>query len=319
MKQVKKIDYAEYADLLNSQNSIGARREWLAFVRTQLGAEPFFLGFFAGEKLAAILPACALAGGLEAVPKNYTEPIYLAAPDPTGLAEAFSRYLKTNQAFKYCRFSLGGVETVLKLERPFRRVTHVLYTTEAGPEQILTSTVSHKTRNQIRAAYKRSGFSLGPEASLGEFYSLYQAAMRRLRSLAKNKKYFTNLKASFGENMRIISVYRAEQMIGANLVLLKNRLLHLAFSAAKADYFKDYLNDFLYWETIKFGLGRGINIFDFGPSTVSDQSHQHFKAGFGAVPVPIYDLIFYNSINERIKHLLANKFRNLRLRLKKII
>jgi lipid II:glycine glycyltransferase (peptidoglycan interpeptide bridge formation enzyme) len=185
-------------------------------------------------------------------------------------------------------------------------------------DEILAKVIGHKTRNQILASYKRGNFNVSVGQDINEFYKIYLASIKRLKSIPKELEFFTDLEKSFKGNLQIIFAYHGSAPAGANLVLIKNKYLHLMFNVSNVEFFKDYVNDFLYWETIKFGLARGIEIFDFGPSSVRDKSHHHFKEGFGAKPVPIYNFTHYNSFDYRLRDFVFRKARNLRLKLNKL-
>jgi lipid II:glycine glycyltransferase (peptidoglycan interpeptide bridge formation enzyme) len=178
--------------------------------------------------------------------------------------------------------------------------------------------VEQKTRNQIKTSYRR-GATLNINRDIDSFYNLYLKSIRRLKSIPKKRKFFETLARSFGDNLVIVSAYKDGELAAANLCLIKNKYLHLPFSISDAKYFKDYVNNFIYWETIKLGLEKGIEIFDFGPSSVKDNSHQKFKAGFGAAAIPIFDIPVYNSVFYRTRDFVKSKLRNARLRLNRLL
>lgn len=324
MIEIKKIEYADRADFLNSLDLVSPSAEWRNFLARQYGARPDFLGVWENGQCQFIVPAYRMNTELAGVPKLYTEPLVCNESAGDFPIAEFMEYLRTETKAKWCRFDFAPIldparASVLDQAQLKRRgVAHVLKLNgQQSEKEILSTVVSHKTRNQVRTAYRRGSFQLEINNEIDAFYTGYHRHIARLGGQPKEKTFFTNLHSSFGGNLKIISAKVDGAVAGANLCLLHNHYLHLLFSVSDARFFKDYINDWLYWETIKLGLAANIRIFDFGPSTLNDRSHQHFKAGFGAQPLPLYRIVVYHSFVQQTKGWVNTKIRNLGLRLRK--
>ncbi len=325
MISVEKIDYEKFKPFLESLDLISASLEWADFIGRSLGGRPCYFGIFENGRLSFIVPAFeTVAKELIGVPKLYTELIVYDGNEKIPPTIDILAFFGKNQVFSSIKFSICPIlnlnfsipeETGVKM----KRMTHILKPKTFDENEILTRIISHKTRNQIITAGKRGNFEVKIGNLSDEFYKLYLVSIKRLKSTPKEFGFFSNLEKSFKENLRIIFAYRGQALAGANLALIKNKYLHLMFNVSDARFFKDNINDFIYWETIRFGLAKGIEIFDFGPSSIRDKSHHHFKEGFGAKPVPIYDFVSYNSLARRLNDFISKKARNLKLKIKKSI
>lgn len=321
--KIVKIRPEEAQSHLDTSGLISASKPWSDFVCLHFGAIPDFVGVFgADNKLKFILPVFISGKALEAIPKFYTQMVKVgthAEPEPWNEMVDF---LKSDKKLSSVKLSICFVadDGGHALDDKYKRgVAHILKSASNDGKEILVKYVDKKTRNQIKTAYERGGFKVCVNQDVDAFYALYCRSIKRLKSIAKSKKYFQDLKICFGDNFQIINGLRDGKLAGANLILLNRNHLHLPFSVSDSVYFKDYINDFIYWETIKYGLARGVKIFDFGPSVLKDVSHQHFKEGFGARPVPIYKISHYNSISSRLADFVSVKARNLRLKLNKAL
>lgn len=320
---VEPINYLQYADWLDDLDLISPSRPWCDFLKRQYGAEPEFLGFWENGKCRFILPAYRLGNDLVGTPRLYTEPLAYCSNGQFPWSD-LAVYLHDQKSASLARFDLGAItepsQAMFWREAGLKQsgVCHVLKLAgTAGEQAVLEGIVSHKTRNQIRAAYRRGGFQRLFNRDLNAFYVFYCRQIGRLGARPKTEKFFADLGQSFGEKLRIIFATVNGEIAGANLCLLHNRYLHLMFSVADRCWFKDYVSDWLYWETIKLGLAASIRTFDFGPSALGDHSHQRFKAGFGARPLPLYRIAIYHSFARQARDWFSAKARNLGLRLRK--
>lgn len=320
---IKRIKIEEIKPQLKASGFISASEEWSKFLRLHFNAQSDFIGVVnnAGE-LKFVLPAFLRGSTFESVPKLYTQLIKVGEHNEPEPWPDLIKFLKDDKALSAIKISLcffADNEKRNLSAKDIKGVTHVLKVGNAKANEILTKYVNKKTRNQIKAAYKGGNFKLCIDQNIDDFYDIYLKSIKRLKSIAKPKKYFQDLQMSFGDKLQIIGALYDGKLAGANLILLNDDYLFLLFSVADSEHFKNCINNFIYWETIKFGIAGGIRTFDFGPSVLKDISHHHFKEGFGAHPVPIYKINFYNSIKSLCGDFISTRLRNLRLRLNKII
>ncbi len=173
-----------------------------------------------------------------------------------------------------------------------------------------------KTRNLVRKSHKNS-FVLKVGEVPADFYRLYQASMSRLSSSPKAEAWFASLEKSFGEDVVAVSLFEGEKLIGSNYCLVAGQYVLLMFNVSDPAYWSQAINDRLYDELVKWAIGKGVWYLDFGPSTIGDDSHNHFKEGFGAKRYFLYNAET-GSIGYRWKKFLARRWHNLKLRFRSL-
>lgn len=145
-----------------------------------------------------------------------------------------------------------------------------------------------KLRNQIRKAEK-SGLepSIGRLELLDGFYDVFARNMRDLGTPVYSKGFFRNIMTEFPETTRIIVVRLNEKIIAAGIALWFRDTIEVPWASSIAEYKSMCPNNMLYWEAIKFAIGRGFLKFDFGRSTPHEGTY-NFKKQWGAEPVQLY-------------------------------
>lgn len=173
-----------------------------------------------------------------------------------------------------------------------------------------------KTRNQVRKSYlNRLRLEIGHPPK--DFYDLYVASMKRLKSIPRTHGYFERLEEILGESIVCISVFDGDILVGCNYVILSDNYVALLFNVSDSTYWSLNINDRLYDELICWAISHNIEFIDFGPSIHSDVGHNHFKEGFGAIPRSIVEEKQVNVLIS-IRLFFAQKARNARLFLRKL-
>ncbi len=189
-----------------------------------------------------------------------------------------------------------------------------------------------KTRNLVRKSYKNL-FTLKIGAVPKDFYALYSISMERLKSKPRSREWFADLEKAFSESVVTISLFdRGEELkgggsnaneskpgklVGVNYCLVSSEYALLMFNISDPSYWDHAVNDRLYDELVKWSIEKGIHWLDLGPSTISDDSHNHFKEGFGAKRFYIFNAKS-GSPSYRLKSFMSTKTHNFGLRLGKI-
>lgn len=173
-----------------------------------------------------------------------------------------------------------------------------------------------KTRNLVRKSHKNN-FSLKVGEVPADFYRLYRASMNRLASSPKAEAWFTRLKKVFGEDAVTVSLFDGERLIGSNYCLVAGEYVLLMFNVSDPAYWPRAINDRLYDELVKWAIGKGVRYLDFGPSTIGDDSHNHFKEGFGTKKYFLYNAES-GSVGYRGGKFLARRWYNLKLRFRSL-
>ncbi|MEO6463707.1 MAG: GNAT family N-acetyltransferase, partial [Candidatus Eisenbacteria bacterium] len=75
--------------------------------------------------------------------------------------------------------------------------------------------------------------------------------------------------------------------IGGMFVVRHGDTLHDPWASSLRRSFALCPNPLVYWEAIRYAIGRGLARFDFGRSQPGSGTYR-FKTQFGAVPVPLF-------------------------------
>lgn len=144
-----------------------------------------------------------------------------------------------------------------------------------------------KLRNQIRKAQK-SGleFSRGHIELLDGFYDVFARNMRDLGTPVYSKQFFRNVLETFPDTTAVIAVKHLGNTIAAGIACWFRDTLEVPWASSIRDHKAMCPNHMLYWEAIKFAIGRGFREFDFGRST-PDEGTYNFKKQWGALPVQL--------------------------------
>jgi FemAB-related protein (PEP-CTERM system-associated) len=145
-----------------------------------------------------------------------------------------------------------------------------------------------KLRNQIRKAEK-SGLVpvVGQIELLDGFYEVFARNMRDLGTPVYAKEFFRNVLRAFPDSSRIIGVKNEGRIIAAGIACWFRDVIEIPWASSVSDYKNLCPNNMLYWEAIKFAIGKGFEKFDFGRSTPHEGTY-NFKKQWGAVPVQLY-------------------------------
>ena len=145
-----------------------------------------------------------------------------------------------------------------------------------------------KVRNQVRKAEKN-----GLKAVVGQldlldgFYEVFSRNMRDLGTPVYSKKFFQNMLETFPESSCIISVMLDGTTVASGILTWFRDTLEVPWASSNSDYRDKCPNNLLYWEAIKFAIGKGLTRFDFGRSTPGEGTFR-FKKQWGAQPVQLY-------------------------------
>jgi FemAB-related protein (PEP-CTERM system-associated) len=143
-------------------------------------------------------------------------------------------------------------------------------------------------RNRIRKGQKSELQVRFPEASeLERFYTVFATNMRDLGSPVHGTPFFREILERLPRNARLVLVEQGSLAVGAALMLVFNGVISLPWISSLRPYFSLCPNQVLYWEAMKWGIGEGQDILDFGRSS-RDSGTFEAKRQWGAEPVPLY-------------------------------
>lgn len=146
-------------------------------------------------------------------------------------------------------------------------------------------------RNHVRKTYKNSWFrvSFEPDRLVG-FYKVYSRRMKQLGCPAPSIAFFQNIFKWLPESAVLLTVSDnvSNAIVGGMLLLLSpsNEKIYYSFGASLIEYNRQYVNNFMYWEAIKYGIIKGMKCIDLGRS-VKDSGTYKYKIKWGAKPVQL--------------------------------
>ena len=152
--------------------------------------------------------------------------------------------------------------------------------------EILFGGFKAKLRSQIRRAIKN-----GLSAELGrsdklidEFYDVFTCNMKDLGSPTHSKKWFSEIKDNYKEDM-VISIIRHNGLpVGAGIVLFNGSVASIPWASTRRKFNPLAPNMLLYWSLLEYAADNGYKTFDFGRSTYDEGTYK-FKKQWGAKPL----------------------------------
>ena len=157
----------------------------------------------------------------------------------------------------------------------------------AGAEDTQWKTFDPKLRNQIRKAQK-SGltFRWGGIELVDAFYEVFARNMRDLGTPVYAKKFFYNVMKCFTNTTQIVAISHGQNVVAAGMASWFKDRFEVPWASSIKDYKSLCPNHMLYWESIRFAIGRGFREFDFGRSTPNEGTY-NFKKQWGASPIQL--------------------------------
>lgn len=170
-----------------------------------------------------------------------------------------------------CNFSSGNYTFMLPLE---------------GGEEKIMELSSSNNRNHTRKTYKNEWFKSSLDWDrLEDFYQVYSHTMKRLGSPCPSIVLFNKLKEKLADDFTLLTVSDADtdRLIGGMTLFTWGDTVYYQWGGALEEYNKKYVNNFMYWEAVKFASERGYKFLDLGRSP-EDSGTYKFKSHFGAEP-----------------------------------
>lgn len=166
------------------------------------------------------------------------------------------------------------------------KVTLILDLKKNSEEQWTSFDV--KVRNQVRKAEKNGLQTImGRLDLLDGFYEVFCRNMRDLGTPVYGRDFFRNVLDEFPDTTRILSVTCEGKTIASALLTWYKDTLEVPWASSNRDFRQLCPNNLLYWEAIRFAIGIGVRMFDFGRSTPGEGTF-NFKKQWGARPVQLY-------------------------------
>ncbi|WP_135549938.1 GNAT family N-acetyltransferase [Paenibacillus cymbidii] len=158
----------------------------------------------------------------------------------------------------------------------------------AGGEETVLALSSGSNRNHVRKVYRSGRFDVSFDpAHLDAFYRVYATRMKQLGSPAPDVRFFRRFLEWLPEEAHLLTVLDAAtgSVAGGMLLLLSpgDETLYYPYGANLVAYNNYYLNNFMYWEAVRFGIRHGMKRLDLGRSQAGSGTYK-YKEQWGARP-----------------------------------
>lgn len=148
------------------------------------------------------------------------------------------------------------------------------------------SVIPRKQRRMIRVGINNGCQSKIGKEHLKEFYDIYAHSLRNLGTPVFPYSLFKNIMRVFDDACKILSVWHQGRMVAAVMTFFFKDIVMPYYGGALRDSFRYAVNDFMYWELMKYGCENGYKTFDFGRSKRGTGSYD-FKRHWGFEPEPL--------------------------------
>lgn len=170
---------------------------------------------------------------------------------------------------------------------PARRDRYVTFRQALDPDPDVNY---HRIRRKQRAMIRKgiaAGLEARIESDIERFYGVFAESVRNLGTPVFPKRYFHELKAVFGDDCEVLTVWQGERVI-AGVVSFYFRDEVLPYHGGGiAEARSLYANDFMYWDVMRRAAEAGVRIFDYGRSKVGTGSYD-FKRHWDFTPEPLH-------------------------------
>ena len=143
--------------------------------------------------------------------------------------------------------------------------------------------IPRKQRRMIRVGIKNGLHSKMGGDYLKDFFDVYAHSVRNLGTPVFPYSFFKNIMDVFGNCCKILSVWHNDKMVAGVMTFFFKDVVMPFYGGALKDSYKYAVNDFMYWELMKYGCENGYKIFDFGRSKKGTGSYD-FKRHWGMNP-----------------------------------
>ena len=168
-----------------------------------------------------------------------------------------------------------------------------------GDEENVLALSSRSNRNHVRKAYKNNWFTVSFDRGyLDRFYKVYVKRMKQLGSPAPDISFFRRFFEQLPDHAVLLSVLDQQtgEVVGGMLLVKSpgNSTLYYPYGANLIEYNSKYLNNFMYWEAVRFGIRSGLNYLDLGRSQTGSGTYK-YKEQWGAKPEQLKYLVYNGS------------------------
>jgi hypothetical protein len=176
----------------------------------------------------------------------------------------------------------------------FENYSFVLPLSEDEEQVLSLSTASN--RNHVRKVYRNNWFRVSFDPNhLEAFYQVYGKRMKQLGSPVPDIAFFQRFFDYLPGQAFLLSVLEREsdQVVGGMLLLTSpgDQTLYYPYGANLVEYNNKYLNNFMYWEAVRFGIRQKLNYLDLGRSQAGSGTYT-YKQQWGADAAQLKYLVY---------------------------
>jgi FemAB-related protein (PEP-CTERM system-associated) len=270
--------------------SLSRHPSWLGVLQTAFGHEVFALEATAAGRTCGFLPLAHVSSllfgrFLVSLPYLNSNGVIATSPDVQArlvgravtLADELNvRYLELRHEQPVDHPDLNGaVTSKVHMRLPLPDTFEKLW---AGFDT--------KVRNQVRKG-ERYGFmvSWGGADLLDGFYDVVSRNMRDLGTPVYGRGLFAAILDAFAGDVELCIVRDGGRPVAGALLLHGSGVTEVPTAAALREYNPSCVNMLMYCRLLERAVARGQSTFDFGRSTVDNNTYR-FKKQWGAVPHP---------------------------------
>jgi FemAB-related protein (PEP-CTERM system-associated) len=137
----------------------------------------------------------------------------------------------------------------------------------------------------------RQGAKFGLRAEIGRdhvdaFYEIYAHSLHNLGSPVFPRKLLAGVHEAFDKECQLLTVWKDDRMVAGVMTLFYEDQALPYYGGAYRDTFAYAVNDFMYWELMRYAARTGYRVFDFGRSREGTGPYD-FKRHWGFEPVPL--------------------------------
>jgi FemAB-related protein (PEP-CTERM system-associated) len=146
--------------------------------------------------------------------------------------------------------------------------------------------IRRKQRRMIRVGQQSGLTARVSPADLDAFYDLYARSVRQLGTPVFPYRYFQLFLRHFPDDCALLTVWHGEVNVAAVLSFFFNDTVLPYYAGSRREFFQYAVNDFMYWELMRYARERGMQVFDFGRSKKGSGAYD-FKCHWGFEPEPL--------------------------------
>ncbi len=145
--------------------------------------------------------------------------------------------------------------------------------------------IPRKQRRMVRVGQQSGLVARVSRDDLDVFYDLYARSVRNLGTPVFPRRYLQLLLERFPDDCVLLTVRHDGTPAAAVLSFFFNDRVLPYYAGSRSEFFRYAVNDFMYWELMRYARERGARVFDFGRSKKGTGAYD-FKCHWGFEPEP---------------------------------